>query len=163
VAEKRVVAVLGESPRRGDGLHPMCADRLALAQALSPGALAVIFSGWARRPKLRSEAELMRESWTGTDVEVVCDPDARSTAENVANVVADARRLGADELVVVTSRWHRPRARLLLWAATRGKGLRPRVEAAPGPRPLSLVARELACIPLLPLQVLRARRNPSNE
>jgi hypothetical protein len=163
VAEKRVVAVLGYSPRRGDGLHPVCAERLALAQELSRGALAVILSGWARRPKAVSEAQLMRDAWTVTEVDLVCDPDARSTAENVANVVADARRLGADELVVVTSRWHRPRARLLLWAATRGRGVRPRVEAPRGPRPPAMVVRELAIVPLLPLQLLRARRNPSNE
>ena len=154
----RVVAVLGYSSRRADGLHPVCAERLVHARDLAHGALALVLSGYARRPHSPSEAELMRDAWADLDVDLVCDPDARSTAENVANVVATARRLGADELVVVTSRWHRPRARVFLWAATRGTGLRLSVEAPRGRLPLSLVARELGCVALLPLELLRARR-----
>jgi DUF218 domain len=152
------VAVLGYSPRRADGLHPVCAERLAHAHDLSHGALAVVLSGYARRPHSPSEAELMRDAWGGLDVDVVCDLDARSTAENVVNVVAAARRLDADELVVVTSRWHRPRVRLFLWAATLGNDLRLSVEAPRARLPLSLVARELGCLALLPLELLRTRR-----
>jgi DUF218 domain len=157
VADRRVVAVLGYSRRRADGLHPVCAERLAHAHDLSDGALAVVLSGYARRPHSPSEAELMRDAWAGLDVDVVCDPDARSTAQNVVNVVAAARRLGADEVVLVTSRWHRPRVRAFLWAAARGTDLRLSVEAPRARLPLSLVARELGCLALLPLELLRTR------
>ena len=161
MAEKRVIAVLGFSGR-SHGLHPICAERLAHAHAVADGADAVILSGWAPRRRARSEAELMHEAWAAADVRVVRDPDARSTAENAANIVAAARELGADEVVVVTSRWHRPRARLLMRAAARGTGLRVVVDAPRGRRPLRLVARELACLPVLPLQLRRAQaRRPA--
>jgi hypothetical protein len=73
-------------------------------------------------------------------------------------VAAAARELGADELVVVTSHWHRRRARLLFGAALRGTGIRLTVETATGSRPRLLLARELACFALLPVQLRRARR-----
>jgi uncharacterized SAM-binding protein YcdF (DUF218 family) len=160
-AVTRVVAVLGYSTRRGAGaLHPICEERVAHAAGVARDADAVILSGWARHPRASSEAELMRAAWAGGDAEIVCDVDARSTAENVRNIVADARRLAADELVVVTSAWHRRRARLLLAAATRGSGLRVSVVSPHGPRPLRHVVREAAAVALLPLQLrrLRARR-----
>jgi hypothetical protein len=159
VAEARlVVAVLGYSGRGHDGLlHPVCAARLAHAQTLMDDASAVIFSG-------RGEAEPMRAAWTGAAVRHVCDGTARSTAENVRNVVAAARELGAHELVVVTSSWHRLRTRLLLAAAARRSGLRVRVEPAPRTRPLRLILRELASLLLLPSHVriaARARAAPT--
>jgi uncharacterized SAM-binding protein YcdF (DUF218 family) len=147
----RVVAVLGYSHRRTGRLHAICADRLTHAQGISEGASAVVFSGF-------SEAELMRSAWTGPDITLVCDLEARSTAANAANVAAAARELGADELVVVTSHWHRRRARLLFGAALRGTGIRLTVETATGSRPRLLLARELACFALLPVQLRRARR-----
>jgi len=148
---KRVVAVLGYSRRRTGRLHTICADRLAHAQGIADGAGAVVFSGF-------SEAELMREAWTGPDVALVCDPHARSTAANAANIAAAARDLGAEELVVVTSPWHRARARILFRAALRGTGIKLSVESAPGSRHRLLLAREAACFALLPAQLVRARR-----
>ncbi len=153
----RVVAVLGYSRRRGTELHPICAGRLARAEQLADGATAVVLSGWARRSKARPEAELMRAAWAGPGVAIVCDPDARTTAENAANVAATARALGATELVVVTSRWHRRRARILLRAALGNSRVRLSVEGSAGSAPPSLLAREAACFALLPLQLRRAR------
>ena len=124
----RLVAVFGYSRRRTGRLHGICADRLAYAQENAQGARAVVFSGW-------SEAEPMRAAWTGHDVQLICDAQARSTADNAANVAALARELRAEELVVVTSPWHRTRARILVGAALRGSGIRFSVEAAEGPRP----------------------------
>jgi uncharacterized SAM-binding protein YcdF (DUF218 family) len=147
----RVVAVLGYSHRRTGRLHAICADRLAHAQGIAEGARAVIFSGF-------SEAEAMRSAWTGPDVALVCDLEARSTAANAANVAAAARELGAEELVVVTSHWHRARARILFRQALRGSGIRLSVESPDGARPRLLLARELACFALLPAQLVRARR-----
>ena len=148
---ERVVAVFGYSHRRTGRLHAICADRLTHAQGIAEGARAVVFSGF-------SEAEAMREAWTGPDVLLVCDPEARHTADNAANVAAAARELGAQELVVVTSPWHRRRTRILVGAALRGSGIRYTIETAEGPRPSWLLAREVVCLALLPFQLRRARR-----
>ncbi len=157
----RVVAVLGYSRGRGGRLHPICAARLAHAEHVAAGASAVILSGWARRRSHGApEAELMRAAWAGPDVPIVCDPDARTTADNAANVAAAARRLGADELVVVTSRWHRARARVLLRHALRDDAIRVAVESGGGPAPPAVLAREVACLVALPLQLRRARSSP---
>lgn len=99
----------------------------------------------------------MRAAWTGPDLHMVCDPDARTTADNAANVAGTARRLGADELVVVTSRWHRPRARVLLRNALRDDSIRLTVESADGPAPPTVLAREAVCLVGLPFQLRRAR------
>jgi uncharacterized SAM-binding protein YcdF (DUF218 family) len=142
----RVVAVLGYS-RRGDSeLHPVCADRVAHAQRLAVARGTVILSG---------EAELMRAAWSRPDVVLICDPDARSTVDNAANVATVARTLGVRELVVVTSRWHRARTRILLRAALRKSGISFSVETAEGARPLRLRLREVACLALLPFQLAR--------
>jgi uncharacterized SAM-binding protein YcdF (DUF218 family) len=100
----------------------------------------------------------MRAAWAGPDLLIVCDPDARTTADNAANVAEAARQLGADELVVVTSRWHRARARVLLRSALRGDGIRVSVVGTDGPAPPMVLAREAACLVALPLQLRRARR-----
>jgi uncharacterized SAM-binding protein YcdF (DUF218 family) len=156
VTDGRVVAVLGYSRRRTGELHPICAARLAHAQRLAEGARAVVFSGF-------SEAEAMRSAWTGPEVELLCDPQARSTAENAANIAAAARELGAQELVVVTSPWHRARARILVRAALRGSKIPVSIVAGEGSRPVSLLARELGCFAILPLQLRRARRGKSGQ
>ena len=143
---ERVVAVLGYSRRGDTKLHPVCADRVAHAQRLAVARGTVILSG---------EAELMRAAWSGPEVVLICDPDARSTVENAANVAAAARTLGARELIVVTSRWHRARTTILLRAALRKSGIRLSVETADAARPLRLRLRELACLALLPFQLAR--------
>jgi uncharacterized SAM-binding protein YcdF (DUF218 family) len=144
----RVVAVVGYSRRRGAELHPLCAGRLRHAERLAAGADAVILSG-------RAEAELMRAAWSDTDLPLLCDHEARTTAGNAANIAACARELGAKELVVVTSRWHRLRVTLLMRTALRGSGIELSVEGTNGRWPPLLLARELACFALLPLQLPR--------
>ena len=73
----------------------------------------MLLSGWSRRPGRLPEAELMRRAWPGPEAVLLSDPDARHTAQNAANAAVHARELGADEVVVVTSTWHRARARAL--------------------------------------------------
>jgi uncharacterized SAM-binding protein YcdF (DUF218 family) len=143
-----VVAVVGYSRRRDSELNPLCAQRLARAQSLADGAHAVIFSG-------RREAEPMRAAWSGPDVLLVCDGDARTTVGNAVNVAARARELGAKELVVVTSRWHRARVSMLMRAALRGSGIQLSVETTNGGGHPLLLARELVCLALLPVQLVR--------
>ncbi len=159
----RVLAVLGYSGGRGARLHPICAERLAHAERLAPGARAIILSGWARRSG-SPEAELMRAAWTGPAVRLICDPEARSTSDNAVNIAAAVRALGAEELVVVTSPWHRARAHVLLRAAMRGSGVRLSVVAAGRSRPPLLLAREVVCLALLPFQLARlgTRKAPAS-
>jgi hypothetical protein len=141
----RLVAVLGYSPRRANGLHDICAQRLRHAEGLD--ADAVLLSG---------EAELMRPEWRGPEVALVTDGAARNTRENAAGVAEAARRLGADEVVVVTSRWHAFRARTLVRSLL--PGVRVSSSSPPGRAPLALLAREAACLTLLPYQLFRLRR-----
>jgi uncharacterized SAM-binding protein YcdF (DUF218 family) len=157
----RVVAVLGYSGRNASRLDPICASRLAHAHELAVGADAVVLSGWARHPAGTSEADLMRAAWPANGTRIVCDRTATTTAENAANVVAAADELAADELVVVTSGWHRRRTRILFRAALRDRTVRLSVEAAPGRPSAAVLARELVCLTFLPVQLRRLRRAES--
>jgi hypothetical protein len=140
----RLVAVLGYSRRRSDGMHDVCAERLRHAEGLD--ADAVLLSG---------EAEVMRPEWNGPDVPLLTDGAARNTRENAAGVAAVARKVGASEVVVVTSRWHAFRARMLTRAAL--PGVEVSSSSPPGRPPLALLAREVVCVALLPLQLFRLR------
>jgi len=154
----RIVVVLGYSDGGRDRLHPVAAARLARAAEISTGEDVVVLSGWARIPGTRSEAELMAAAWNGRARELVVDPDARTTVGNAYNALNDIGRVGAREVVVVTSRWHAPRARaafrLLLWR----RPIRVRAAFPPGPRSLWATLRELPLWLLLPAQLWHARR-----
>ena len=160
---ERLVAVLGYSGRDTSRLHPICASRLARAQELAGDGQAVILSGWARRPEGTSEAELMREAWGTSGAVLHSDRTARSTAGNAANVVAAADALGTRELIVVTSRWHRPRVRLCSAPRSGGRKVRSPVSGAPGWRPPTVIARELVCLAFVPPQLARVRRAAGRE
>jgi uncharacterized SAM-binding protein YcdF (DUF218 family) len=154
----RVLAVLGYSDGRGNGLHPICAARVARGTSLAPDVEAVLLSGWARRHGAPSEAELMRAAWNGGGPEALTDPVSRTTAESAARVAALARDLGAGRVELVTSWWHAPRTWLLARAALAGSGVRVSVHRVPGPCPPRLLLRELAAYLVLPLQVVAIRR-----
>jgi uncharacterized SAM-binding protein YcdF (DUF218 family) len=153
----KLLVVLGYSDGRRSGLHPICAARLERAARAADGADAVVLTGWARRRGGMPEAELMRRAWRGSEGRVICDTEARITAENAARVAALVCELGAREVVVVTSWWHRLRAALLFRLLLRETGARVSVIAAGRPRSLRLVLREVACFTLVPLQIRRAR------
>jgi hypothetical protein len=160
--EPRVVVVLGYSDSGRGELHPVGAARLARAAEVSTEADVVVLSGWARVPGTRSEAELMAASWQGSARELVVDPDARTTVGNAANALDDIRRVGAREVVVVTSRWHAARSKAAFRLLLRGSCIRV-VGAVPDePRSLRASMRELALWPLLPFQV-RAAGKPSGR
>ena len=110
-AATRVIVVLGYSDGGAGTIHPVCAARVARAAELATPDDVVVLSGWARVPGTRSEAELMAAAWSGSAREVVVDPDAQTTVGNARNALDDIRRVGAGEVVVVTSRWHAARAR----------------------------------------------------
>jgi uncharacterized SAM-binding protein YcdF (DUF218 family) len=142
---KRLVAVLGYSAWRGNGLHPICAARLTAAERPAEEADAVLLSGWSRHRHRPSEAELMKAAWRGPAVRLIADGDARTTAGNARSVAAAAREIGADEVVIVTSSWHARRARLLVRAAL-GPNVRLFVATPGRTRPPHLIGRELASL-----------------
>jgi hypothetical protein len=151
----RLVAVLGYSGRRSDGLHVVCSERLRHAEQLVGDGDAVLLSGWARRRNGFGEAELMRGAWNGADAPLVIDPTARNTRQNAVGVAETARRLAASEVVVVTSRWHAFRARALVRAALPGVSV---LTSSPaGLPPVALLARELVCLAALPYHLIRLR------
>ncbi len=45
---RRVIVVLGYSDGAGDGLHPVCAGRVAYAARVATADDVVVLSGWAR-------------------------------------------------------------------------------------------------------------------
>ena len=154
---KRVVVVLGYSDGRGGELHPICAARLETAAEVATDEDVVVLSGWARSHETPSEAELMAAAWHGSSRELVVDPDARTTVENMANALDDVLRVGAREVVVVTSSWHAPRATAALRWFLRHTGVRVR-SAVPADRSARASLRELTLWPLLPFQLWAAGR-----
>ncbi|MBA2293567.1 MAG: YdcF family protein [Actinobacteria bacterium] len=153
----RVIVVLGFSDGGRGELHPVCAARLEKAAEISTDDDVVVLSGFARVGDTQTEAELMRAAWKGVARDVVVDPDARTTVENMANAVNDVLRVGAREVVVVTSGWHAPRATAALRWLLRYTGVKVRSASPPG-RSLRGSARELAVWPLLPFQLWLAGR-----
>jgi uncharacterized SAM-binding protein YcdF (DUF218 family) len=156
----RLVAVLGYSARRADGLHRLCAERLRHAETLVADVDAVLLSGWGRRNDSAGEADLMRAAWNGRAVELITDTTARTTAGNAVSVAEHARRLGATEVTVVTSRWHAFRARALVRAALPGVPVQ--TSSPAGGAPLSLLTRELGCLLALPFHLARLRLRSSS-
>ena len=153
----RVVLVLGYSDGGQGELHRVCAARLARAVEVSTTDDVVVLSGWARVPHTRSEAELMRAAWRGQAREVVVDPDARTTVDNVANALNDIARSHAREVLVVTSSWHAPRAKAALRWLLRSTGIHVRA-VTPPERSVRAALLELPLWLLLPFQLWLAGR-----
>lgn len=153
----RIVVVLGYSDGGRGELHPVCAARLERAAEVTTSDDVVVLSGWARVPDTHSEAELMRAAWRGQAREVVVDPDARTTVGNMANAMNDVLRVGAREVLVVTSSWHAPRAKVALRWLLRSTGIRVRAATPPGGS-LRAALRELPLWLLMPFQLWSAGR-----
>jgi uncharacterized SAM-binding protein YcdF (DUF218 family) len=150
--------VLGYSDGGRGVLHPICAARVTRAAEISTGEDVVVLSGWARVPGTRSEAELMAAAWRGAARELVVDPDARTTMGNAYNALNDIRRVGARRVLVVTSRWHAPRAGAAFRLLMLGRGVGVRTASPPEPWRLQPLLRELPLWLLLPAQLWHARR-----
>lgn len=153
---RRLIVVLGYSAGRSGELHPICAARLEHAAGLVAEGDVVLLSGWSRHPGRPAEAELMAKAWPGPVDVLMSDPDARITAENAANAAAHARELGVDEVVVVTSSWHRARARVLFRSLLPDRQIT--VVGARTPGSPRHYAREAAVFPLVPIQLRMVRR-----
>jgi uncharacterized SAM-binding protein YcdF (DUF218 family) len=151
----RLVVVLGYSDGGRGELHPICKARLERAAEVTTSDDVVVLSGWARVPDTHSEAELMRAAWRGSAREVVVDPDARTTVDNMANAMNDVLRVGAGEVLVVTSSWHAPRAKAALRWLLRSTGIKVRAISPPGESRRAML-RELPLWLLLPFQLWQA-------
>jgi uncharacterized SAM-binding protein YcdF (DUF218 family) len=155
----RLVAVLGYSDgSAATALHPVCVARVARAEIEAASADVVLFSGWARNGRAASEADLMAASWSGAPRRYLVDRGARTTLENAIAVGRAARRIEADEVVLVTSSWHARRATVLVRAALLGSGARLRVAAAEETATAVRGARELVAWTVVPLLALIAAR-----
>ncbi|MGH3126383.1 MAG: ElyC/SanA/YdcF family protein [Gaiellaceae bacterium] len=156
----RLVAVLGYSDGTTTRLHPVCDRRLRRAAAVAGADDVVLFSGWRRGTAVAPEADLMASQWSTPTRARLVDREARTTLGNAVAVARAARRLGVDEVVVVTSRWHAKRAGILVRSALAGSGTRMRVVAADEPSPPAHRLREAAAwlaVPVLAAVAARTR------
>jgi hypothetical protein len=156
----RLVAVLGYSDGTTSKLHAVCSRRLVRAAQEARPDDVVLFSGWARGTRASSEADLMAASWTGIGRVRLVDRGARTTLGNAIAIARAARHVGADEVVLVTSRWHARRAAVLVRAALLGTGARLRVAATTEPLAPRWTLREAAAwlaVPVLAVVAARTR------
>lgn len=154
----RLVAVLGYSDRTRAELHPVCSARLDRAATECRRDDVVLFSGWARGGSAAPEADLMAASWRGSARARLVDRHARTTLGNAIAVARATRELGADEVVVVTSRWHARRAGALVRAALLGSGARVRIASADEPLTPARGLREAASWLVVPVLAVVAAR-----
>ncbi len=152
----RLVAVLGYSGSERNGLHEICSARLRRAEQESRNEDVLLLSGWARRRRTLSEAELMAGDWRGRSSSVLLDRTARSTLANAVGVARVAHTLGAPEVVLVTSSWHGRRARSLLQAALGDTPVTVTLAATDETGSARARLREVACWTVVPLQNLLA-------
>jgi uncharacterized SAM-binding protein YcdF (DUF218 family) len=156
----RVLAVLGYSDGSTRELHRIGAARLARAATEAHPDDVVLLTGYARRKGALSEAELMLAAWPSSTGRVICDPYARTTAENAAQIAALVRTTGAREVILVTSRWHARRAAAFVRALLRASDVRVTVVSPDegDARSIRFLLRELWRWPLMPVQLLLVRR-----
>jgi uncharacterized SAM-binding protein YcdF (DUF218 family) len=128
------------------------AERLVTAG----GADVVVFSGWSSTGG-PSEAEQMRDLWSGPDVELVVEPTARNTAENAARTLPLLAERGIERAVVVCTPTHLARTRLLFGRLYRGAGVEVTFRSVAVAPSLRSIAWELAAFPFLPAQLRAAR------
>lgn len=152
---RRIIVVLGYSVGTSDQLHPICEERLVHASTIATNNDVVVLSGWARGRSSTSEAELMADAWSGVHRELVIDPTATTTVENADNSMNDIHRVGATEVVIVTSRWHAPRARAAFYWRLRPEDISLRTDWPVTSGRTRYWLREAACWLVLPFQLER--------
>jgi len=152
--------VLGYSDGRAAtaALHPVCAARVARAEQETAADDVVLFSGWARRGRPSSEAELMATTWSGPPRRLIVDRSARTTLGNAIAVGRAARQIDAADVVLVTSGWHARRAGVLVRAALIGSGAKLQVASTDEAASPARGIRELAAWTVVPLLALIAAR-----
>ena len=159
--ERTAIVVLGHGWRDTDGVHRISRRCLRLVReaeqlASDTGAEVVVFSGWSSTGGV-SEAEQMKDLWSGPAVDLIVEPTARSTAENAARTLPLLLARAVGRVCVVCAPPHLFRARLLFSAIYRGSGVDVVFRVARQGPSLRAVAWELAALPFLPVQILAAR------
>jgi uncharacterized SAM-binding protein YcdF (DUF218 family) len=154
----RLVAVLGYSDGSTAELHRVCAARLERAERSARPDDVVLLSGWARNGSSAPEADLMARAWRAPVRARVVDRHARTTLGNVMGIARLARKLDADEVVLVTSSWHARRASTLLRAALAGSGASARTATTDEQVTPFRRVRELASWAIVPLLAFVAAR-----
>ncbi len=99
----------------------------------------------------------MAAAW-GPDAHLVRRDRASRTADSAVSVARTASELRVDEIVVVTSWWHRPRAQLMTRVALPRRGVRVTGSGAGGGWSAWQLVREALCFPLVPVHLALARR-----
>ena len=155
----RLIAVLGYSDSTTGDLHPVCAARVARALAEARAEDAVLFSGWGRRSASAPEADLMARMWTTPARARLVDRRARTTLGNAIGIARAAQLVGADEVVLVTSRWHARRAAVLVRAALARSGVTLRVVATDERATPGHGLREVASWTIVPVLAFVATRS----
>ncbi len=101
----------------------------------------------------------MAARWTRPARARLIDRGARTTLGNALGVARAARWIDADEVVLVTSRWHARRAAALVRAALLGSGIRLRVTPTAEAITPRLGLRELAAWTTVPVLAVVAARS----
>jgi uncharacterized SAM-binding protein YcdF (DUF218 family) len=158
---RTAIVVPGHGDIDLDGAHRITLRCLRLVREaerlVSAGpADVVVFSGWSSTGG-PSEAEQMRDAWSGPDAELVVEPTARNTAENAARTLPLLRDRGITRAVVVCAPTHLARTRLLFGRLYRGEGVVTAFRSPAVAPSLRSIAWELAAFPLLPAQLRAAR------
>jgi uncharacterized SAM-binding protein YcdF (DUF218 family) len=126
----------------------LAALRLAARLAEQQQPRVVVFSGWspAGGP---TEAEQMLEGWEGRrDVELVIEPTARITAENMCRTLPILLERGIREATLVCGRLHLPRVRYFFGGVYPRYGIRCSYRVVPHGGLRQAVAWEAAALPL---------------
>ena len=121
----------------------LVAEAERLAARYSPRA--VVFSGWAPDGSV-SEAEQMRKTWRGPELELVVEPTATITAENAARTLPLLRERGIEQALVVCTPLHLYRARYFFRRLYTAHGIETRFRAAPVAPTLHALAWELVAL-----------------
>jgi hypothetical protein len=158
---RTAVVVPGNGAIASDGeyrITGLCRQLVVEAErqcsSLSP--VAVVFSGWSPQGG-PSEAEQMRRAWRGQEVELVVEPEARTTVENASRTLPLLLERQIECAVVVCTSVHLLRVRLCFGGLYKRRGIRTRFKPLVLMPTLGSVARELAALPLLPWQLAAAR------
>jgi hypothetical protein len=131
-------------------LSARCSSALRVAARLAeqPSTRVVVFSGWSPVSG-PSEAEQMLEAWEGRrDVELVVEPTARITAENMSRTLPILLERGVREATLVCGRLHLPRVRYFFGGVYPRYGIRCRYRVVPHGSLRQSVAWEAAALPL---------------
>jgi hypothetical protein len=158
---RTAVVVPGNGAVADDGeyrITELCRQLVAEAErqcsSLSP--VAVVFSGWSPQGG-PSEAEQMRRAWRGQEVELVVEPEARTTVENALCTLPLLLERQIEVAVVVCTSAHLLRVRLCFGGLYKTRGIGTRFRPLVLRPTLASVAWELGALPLFPWQLLAAR------